>query len=157
MRVSGVSLISGIEKYRDTKVEIEGYIVHICGVDGKKMKLMTDSGEIIKIIPKDSLGSFDESFYKKRVKVQGIVKESRIEKSEIDKIEKDVALLCHIDHTPCKDSAWVNNQIKKGTAENMSQQDIEKLREKMRQTGKDYISVITIVAEKVEVIEEIKN
>lgn len=155
-KVNADSLIINIDKYCKTKVEIEGIIIHICGVNGKKMKLKTDYGEIIKIVPLDSMISFDNSFYKKRIKVQGTVKEYRIEKSYIDKIEKEKTLLCHIDNTPCKDSAWVNRQKNRGVADSLSNRDIEKLKSKMEQTKKNYVSVITIVADKCEIIEEKK-
>lgn len=151
--INADSLVLNIDKYRNTKVEVEGIVIHICGVDGKKMKLKTESGAIIKIVPKDSLDNFDNLFYKKRVKVQGIVKEYRIEKNYIDKMEKEKTLLCHIDNTPCKDSAWVNDQIKKGNSDAISKQDIDKLRSTMEQKRHDYVSVITIFSEKVEIIE----
>ncbi|MFH0896068.1 MAG: hypothetical protein V2A54_16670 [Bacteroidota bacterium] len=152
------TLIAHIDSYKNKKIETEGIIVHICGVDGKKMKLKTENGQIIKLIPNVKNTIFDESFfYKQKVKVQGLAKESRINKKEIDKAEKDVTLLCHIDNTPCKDTAWVNAQKKKGNAEKISKQDIEKLRAIMSQTGKNYISVVTIVVEKVNIVKETKK
>jgi len=153
-KVVADSLIVNIDKYCETKVKIEGVIVHICGVNGRKMKLKTESGAIIKIIPKDTLDSFDNSFYKKRIKVQGLVKESRIEKSYIDKMEKERTLLCHIDNTPCKDSAWVARQKSVGIADSLSNLDLLRLKRKMEQTQKNYVSVITIIAEKCEIIED---
>lgn len=151
------SLIKKIECYIDKSVEIDGIIIHICGVNGKKMKFQTDNGEIIKIVPKDSLNSFDASFYKRRVKIQGIVKEFRIDKNYIDKMEKEKKLLCHIDNTPCKDSVWINKKKESGKADALSSQDIEKLRTTMEQTGKSYVSIITIFAEKVEIIDDKKT
>jgi len=156
-KVVADSLIVHIDKYCETKVEIEGVIIHVCGVNGRKMKLKTESGAIIKIVPQDSLDNFDNSFYKKRIKVQGLVKESRIEKPYIDKMEKERTLLCHIDNTPCKDSAWVNRQKSAGVADSLSNRDILKLKRKMEQTQKNYVSVITIIAEKCEIIEEKLN
>ena len=148
------SLVAHIDKYRDTGVEVEGLVVHICGVDGKKMKLMTANGSIIKIVPRDSSDSFDKSFYKKMVKVQGIAKESRIERSYVDKMEREKALLCHIDNTPCKDSTWVSGQREAGAADTLSKRDIERLRSKMERTGKSYVSAVTVVADRVELLEE---
>lgn len=153
-KVAADSLVVNINKYINTKVETEGIIIHICGVNGKKMKLRAESGAIIKIVPQDSLTRFDTSFYKKRVRVQGFVKESRIEIPYIDSMEREKTLLCHIDHTPCKDSAWVNRQKKAGVADSLSQKDILKLKKKMEQTQKSYVSVITIIADKYEVVEE---
>lgn len=118
------------------------------------MKLWTESGAIIKIVPQDSLTRFDTSFYKKIVSVQGLVKESRVEKPYIDRMEKEKTLLCHIDHTPCKDSAWVNRQKEAAVADSLSKKDILKLKKKMEQTQKNYVLVITIIANKYVVVEE---
>ena len=156
-KVPADSLVANIDKYHDTKVEVEGLVVHICSVDGRKMKLMTESGAIIKIVPGDSSSSFDRSFYKKMVRVHGIARESRIERSYVDKMEREKALLCHIDNTPCKDSTWVSAQRRSGAADSLSKRDIERLRSKMERTGKSYVSVVTIVAERVEIVEELKK
>jgi hypothetical protein len=156
-RVTADSLIESIDAYRDRKVEVEGLLIHVCGVDGRKMKLQTENGAILKIVPADSLAAFDESFYKKRVRVRGIAGESRVERACIEQLEKNKALLCHIDHTPCKDSTWVNRQRASGAADSLSKRDIEKLKRRMEQTGKSYVPVITIYAEKVEIIEEAKK
>ena len=146
------SLVANIDKYHNVTVEVEGIIVHLCGVDGKKMKLMTESGAIIKIVPIDSLASFDEAFCDHRVRVRGMVRESRIETSSIDRMAQQRAILCHIDHAPCKDSAWVKQKEEAGAADTISMQCIDKLRAKMKQTGRSYVSVITIIAEKVELV-----
>ena len=153
-RLPADSLVANIGKYRDTGVEVEGLVVHVCGMDGRKMKLMTAGGAIVKIVPRDSSGSFDESFYKKMVRVRGIAKESRIERSYVDRMESEKALLCHIDNTPCRDSTWVSGQIKAGRADTLSKRDIGKLRGTMERTGKSYVSVVTVVAERVEILEE---
>jgi len=155
-KVDSDSLIVHIDKYLGSKVEIEGIIVHICGVDGKKMKLKTDSGEIIKIVPQDTLETFSNDLYKKRLKIHGIAKESRIENTIIDKIEQNKTLLCHIDNTPCKDVDWVDRQIKTGMADSLTHQTIKKLRAKMEMTGKNYISSVTILESDFEIIEELK-
>ena len=156
-KVHADSLIKNISFYENKKVETEGLIIHICSVDGKKMKLKTESGAIIKIVPQDSSTSFNDSLYNKRVRIYGIVKEFRIEQPEMDKMEKDKNLLCHIDHTPCKDSAWVNGKKKAGIADSLSKKDIQELKTNMEQTHKNYISVITIFAEKYDIIEEEKK
>ena len=153
-KVPADSLVAHIDKYRDTGVEVEGLVVHVCGVDGRKMKLMTEGGAIIKIVPRDSSGSFDESFHKKMVRVQGIAKESRIERSYVDKLESEKALLCHIDDTPCRDSTWVSGQRASGAADSLSRRDVGRLRSTMARTGKSYVSVVTVVAERVEIVGE---
>jgi hypothetical protein len=61
-RISADSVIANIDAYRNRKIEVEGLIIHVCGVDGRRMKLQTDHGAILKIVPADSLAAFDESF-----------------------------------------------------------------------------------------------
>jgi len=153
-KVPADSLVTNIDKYRDTAVEVEGLVVHVCGVDGRKMKLMTAGGAIVKIVPRDSSARFDESFYRKRVQVRGVAKESRVERSYVDRMESEKTLLCHIDHTPCRDSTWVSGKRASGAADSLSKRDIERLRSAMERTGKSYVSVVTVVAERVEIVAE---
>jgi hypothetical protein len=156
-RVTADSLIESIDAYRDRKVEVEGLLIHVCGVDGRKMKLQTENGAILKIVPADSLAAFDESFYKKRVRVRGIAGESRVERACIEQLEKNKALLCHIDHTPCKDSVWVSGKRASDAADSLSKRDIDKLKKTMEQTGKSYVPVITIYVDRVEMLKEKKE
>ena len=91
---------------------------------------------------------------RKTARVQGIAKESRIERSYVDTMEREKALLCHIDNTPCKDSTWVSGKRESGAADSLSRRDIGRLRGKMERTGKSYVSVVTVVAERAEIVEE---
>jgi hypothetical protein len=150
--VSADNLIANIDKYVKRKVKIEGYIAHICGFNGKKMKMMSDNGEVIVIIPHDN-NRFDASLSEKRISVYGMVKEERLSKKYIDEQEKERALLCHVDQRPCKDTIWVNAKIEAGVAGSISKKDIEFLRDKMERKGKDYVSIVSIICEEYEVIE----
>ena len=150
--VSADELIDDIGQYNGKVVETEGLAVHICGVKKKKLKLKTDKKQIIKVVYKDSCKSFDKKLAYKFVKVMGQAKESRISKACIDSMEKEGRLLCHIDHTPCMDSAWVEGKIKSGIADSMAMNDIAKLRKVMLETGKDYVSLVTIYADTVSVL-----
>jgi hypothetical protein len=147
-RVDSDSLILHIDKFSGCKVETRGKIVHWCSVDGKKMKLLTESGAVIEIVPMDTLVNFDKSLNGKILSVYGTVKETRVSKSEIDQMEKKKDLLCHIDHLPCKDTEWVERKKSSGRADSLSRANIQNLRKIMNQTGKEYISVIYIIAEK---------
>lgn len=154
--INADTLINHIEKYAGKNIKTEGCIVHVCGVDGKKMKLRTQNGGIIKIISSDSALQFDRHYYEKTVIVQGIIMEYKLPKSRIDSLEQEKKLLCHIDNSPCKDVKWVENQVRKGVADSLSQRDMDRLRQKMLQTGKNEVSVFTIIAQKI-VIKEIMN
>ena len=149
--VNADSLIVNIDNYVNTKIETEGFVAHVCGVDGKKMKLMSESGEVIVIIPHDTT-SFDYSLNRKRIKVLGLVKEERLSEQYIDEQEKGKTLLCHVDRRPCKDAKWVNAKVEAGVADSLSKKDNDALRQKMEQQGKGYVSIVSIVCEKYEVI-----
>jgi hypothetical protein len=148
-QINADSLTNNIDKYSNKNIEIEGIIVHICGVDGKKMKLKTKGGEIIKIVPSDSTSRFDKVYNQKTVIIQGKITESKLKKLLIDSLGKEKTLLCHIDNSPCKDKEWVENKKSSGVADSLSEKDTERLRVKMLRTGKDYVSVFTMIADKV--------
>lgn len=156
IRIESDILIDNHDRYLNKRVETEGVIVHICSVDGKKMKFRADNGAIIKIVSSTQGHSFKKSLYKKRVVVKGVLRVNRINKDYIDKAEKKKTLLCHIDNKPCKDSEWVQNKIKTGKADKISATSIKKLRKIMKETGKDYVSVITIAAEYISTVSDKK-
>lgn len=156
-KVNADFVLNNIEDYLDCNIEIEGSIVHVCGVDGEKMKMKTENGEIIKIVSLDPGLRFDRSYNNKTICVQGKITESRLGVHVVDSLEKEKTLLCHIDRTPCKDKKWVENQIKKGISDSLSQRDIETLKEKMAQTGNDYVSIYTIVAGNILILDEEKK
>lgn len=145
------SLIANIDRYVDARVETEGVIAHVCGVDRKKMKLLSESGAVIAVIPHGT-ASFDRSLNRKRVKVYGLVKEVRLGEQYIAEREAEKALLCHVDQTPCKDTSWVNRKVETGVAESISRKNTDGLRQQMGQRQKGYVSVVHIVCEKYEVV-----
>ena len=152
-KVSIDELINKADQFENKKVEIIGIVDHMCGVDGHKMKLKASSGAVLKVVPNNPEESFDSNLKKQLVSVQGIVELIRIEKVYVDKMEKEGTLLCHIDHSPCKDKAWVNNKIESGKDVEIVKKDIAKLRKQMIESGKDYVSYICIRADKVNILE----
>lgn len=152
-KVSIDELINKAGQFEKKKIEIIGLVDHLCGVDGHKMKLKASSGAVLKVVPNDPNGSFDSEFKKQLVCVKGVVELIRIEKIYVDEMEKEGTLLCHIDHSPCKDKAWVNNKIESGKDVEIVKKDIAKLREQMIESGKDYVSYICIRADKVNILE----
>jgi len=72
-------------------------------------------------------------------------------------MEREKALPCHIGHTPCRDSTWVSGQRESGAADSLLKRDIGRLRSKMERTGKSYVSVVTVFAERIEIVEEPKK
>ncbi len=152
-KISIDKLISQATQFENNKVEIIGLVDHMCGVDGTKIKLKSTSGTVLKVVPNDPNGSFDSNLKKQLVSVRGIVELIRIEKTYVDKMENEGTLLCHIDHSVCKDKAWVNNKIESGKDVEIVKQDIAKLRKLMVESGKEYVSYICIRAVSVNILE----
>ena len=145
-------LVAQADSLEGKKVEVIGLVAHMCGVDGHKMKLKSPSGAILKIVPNNPKDSFDSKLKKQLVSVQGILEVKRIEKSYVDRMEKEGTLLCHIDHTPCKDKPWVNNKIETGADVEIVKKDIAKLRKIMEDSGKNYINSICVHATNVRLL-----
>ncbi|BDX37001.1 hypothetical protein CYCD_03560 [Tenuifilaceae bacterium CYCD] len=153
-KVLADELVLNTDQFCGKKVETEGVIVHICGVDGKKMKLKADNGSMLMISASEAIPYFDKKFFNKRVRIQGLVWESRVDSLYLDKVEVGKTLLCHINNSPCKDTVWVKKQTEYGREDSLSQRDVKRLRDRMKQTGKQYVSTVIICAENVDIIEK---
>lgn len=151
--VKADSLIVNIHQFDSKLVETQGTVAHVCGVDFQKIKLKTENGEIIKVVPSDSTETFDKSLTKKRVIIRGIARETKLTRAEIEKTKQESKLLCHVDHKPCKDAEWIQRQEKLGHANTILEREYKKLIAKMQQTGLDHISIVIIQADQIEVIE----
>ena len=57
--VDSDSLVADIDMYAGRRVETCGTIIHVCGVDGKKMRLKTAGDLRIKIVPGEGMAAFD--------------------------------------------------------------------------------------------------
>ena len=148
--VEAKEIIEQIDIYIGKTIETDGKIVHVCGVDKKKIKLYVENIGSINIIPKDSNLVFDYNFNQKEVKVIGVVKEIHISKERIEEMEKNLDIPCSIDKEPCIDGVYMENKRTNGTLVESSKKSINAMRETMEKTGKDYISIVTIVATSVE-------
>jgi len=149
--VNADELVENIDAYIDSRLVTEGTIVHICSVDGKRMKLKTDRGVIIKIVPFDPTQSFDTLFYKKRVAIQGVVKESRISDTMIAEQEKSSVVYCSYDSDSCTNSSQVGPKANVSDI-SRSENELANPKQTLERAGKDYVSVVFIVAERVDII-----
>lgn len=131
-------------------ITLEGEILHVCPIEGMKMKLRLADGEIISVLPATGNSSFDKSLWnKKKVKIYGKLSVSHLERSVIAANYKEKKLLCHIDHTPCIDTKWIENRWKDGSAEDLLKRDYNALIARMGKTGRNFIQVFSVVAEEI--------
>ena len=150
--VDSDSMVARIDMYAGRRVETSGTIIHVCGVDGKKMRLRTAGNSRIKIVPGAGMPSFDkDTYHMKKIRVRGLVQETRIDEKYIEGIERDRSLLCHVDYTSCISKSWAEELKAAGTADSISAVGTNKLRERLEASAKGYISVVTIVADSCEV------
>lgn len=129
------------------KITLEGEIVHVCPIEGMKMKLRLSDGEIISVLPIDDKSFDKQQWDKKNVRIFGKLGETRVPRSVIVSDFKEKKLLCHIDHTPCTDTKWIENRWKDGSAVDILKRDNQALMTRMGKTQRNYIQVFSIIAE----------
>ncbi len=143
------SLLLTPERYVGKEVSIEGTVVHVCPVNGLKMKLRGDTGGFVKVVFGSGFERFDKSLNHKRVKVIGHVTVTYTTLAYVDSIVQQKTILCHIDNTPCNDSPWIAERKKENVAEQLSKEQTDKLYQLMDGTNKKRVAVVTMEASEV--------
>lgn len=151
-RLTLEDLTATIDDVVGKRVIVEGTVLHLCSVDRTKMKLKGDGDAVVRVDPVTPGQGFDEGLLKKRVRVRGVVSETRIDEARLAELEKQTAILCHVDRQPCKSVGYAEGLRKEGKAGEVSAKQIAALREKLKAGGKGYLSVISIQAETVEIV-----
>ena len=143
--VDADELVKNIESYVGKNVSIVGEAIHVCPVKGRKLKLKTAEGNIIKVTPAPGgFEKFDKELNGKRLSITGKVFEQHVSRERIEQYAKELTLQCHIDYSACIDSEWVKGMFSAGKAEKYVEDITEKLMGKMRASGKDYVSITGI-------------
>jgi uncharacterized membrane protein YcgQ (UPF0703/DUF1980 family) len=150
-RVEVKDLVEHIEKHIGKTVEVEGKVVHVCSLYKNKLRVSAENAvSTIQIIPKNPNTTYDDALFQKTIRIVGVVQESRVPKQQIDDMEQNLIIPCSIDGTACGDTVWIENKRRNGTIAYTSKHRIKALRKTMEKTNKDYLSTVTIVAERVE-------
>lgn len=134
----------------NSTLTLEGEIIHVCPIRGQKIKLKLEDGEIIRVNSTDGTPFDAAQWNRKQVRITGKLSSLKLSRKEIAQNDEEKKLLCHIDHTPCIDTQWINNRWQDGSGSDILQRDNEAIQAKMRQTENSYIQVFTITAEKIE-------
>lgn len=140
------TLFRNYEAYIWRSVSIEGDVVHICPVTGKKMKFKTAKGNFFKVVA-DGVGieRFDDTTGK-RIRITGTVFEERVSRAQIAKYAENKTLLCQVDHTPCVNTEWVNRMFENDEAIQYVESTTGRLNDIMETTRRGYVPVVGIVA-----------
>ena len=149
------ALIAGVDAYAGSRVSVEGVVVHVCPVDGKKMKLKGDGGGTVHVENSRPEERYDAALKDKRVVVTGLVSEKRIDEAYIAGLEKEFAkelgAVCHVDKTRCKGKPDLAEEEKREKARKAFAEKMAALRQQVKESGKGYISVVTVQSDNVEV------
>jgi hypothetical protein len=140
------TLFRNYEAYLWRSVSIEGDVVHICPVNGKKLKLKTPQGHFIKVVA-DGVGieRFDETLGK-HIRITGMVFEERVSRMHIAKSVENTTILCQIDHTPCVNSQWVALLFENDQAIQYVESTAGRLNDIIDTSVKGYIAIVGIAA-----------
>ncbi len=130
-------------------VIIEGTVFHTCKHSGKRLFLVDGTDSIrVEVTAGAGIIKFDEKLVGSRVKVSGILKEERIDEkylsdweNEVKKPEENHEAGVHSGAVGHEDQS-VNDKL----------DQINSLREDLKNSGKDHLSFYSIEAEKVEEI-----
>lgn len=152
LKVEG--LLENVDKYVDKEVVVEGRVVHVCSYDCRKMKLIGDNGQIVKIEPGTLEAKFDKEYKGKTLAIKGVVSETRITEDDVKILEDKKTTLCHIDKEPCLDGEYIDRLKAKKKNLAILNRQIDGIREQLKASEKGYISMVTVKASDITVIPE---
>lgn len=128
-------LLSFADQNIDKPVSVTGYVTHTCKHSGKRCFLTGESQKFtIRVEAKGDIGGFNKELTGSKIKVDGILHEKRLSTDEINKMEQSIEL------KKIKDD---------GSAESCDAEtaNVKKMRDWMKENGKDYYSIYYIDGE----------
>jgi predicted peroxiredoxin len=130
----------------DKTIVLKGIVDHVCEHGGKKMFLVDENSDArVKIVPNEELAAFKQDMVGETVEVTGIVKEFRLdedyliemeEKVKADSKEESEIHMGDGEHKGNKEEHSIEDQLKQ----------IENLRKKLKDSGKDHLSYYSVEA-----------
>ncbi len=130
-------------------ISLEGEIIHVCPVEGLKMKLRLSDGEIICVSHSKNIPFSKQQWEKKKVRINGKLTDTKLPAKLITSNYNEKKLLCHIDYSPCIDTKWIENRWQDGSAERILDRENENLQKKMHNTKRNFVQVFTITADNI--------
>ncbi len=137
------------------EVVIEAIVDHICKHGGKKMILVSeDTDARVKVTPQEGMGAFKPELEGEVVKVIGVVDEMKVDEDYLNNWEDEVkeGLKKEKGIHEGKEEAM---KSKEGKSEKMAEdpmKQINALRKKLKESGKDHLSYYSIVCSEYKVV-----
>lgn len=143
------ALLADAESLTDQPVVVEGVCTHVCKHGATKLFLMgSDDTQIIRVEAAD-LGSFDTKCVHRIVRVEGILREQRIDEAYLQRWESQIASaggeLHGEDEAGCA-SEMKARQERASTPEGRIADFRQRIGERQLATGKDYLSFYFVEA-----------
>lgn len=150
------AVLAGAEELTDQTIVLEGICTHICKHGGTKIFMMgSDDTKTIRI-EAAKLGSFDQKCVNSIVKVNGILREERVDEAYLQRWEAAVAAQTAKQHgeaeTGCDSEKAARGETGNTVAERIADFR-EKIATRKAAVGKEYLSFYYVEALSYEVVE----
>ncbi len=133
-------------------IRLKGIVDHVCEHDGKKMFLVDENSDArVKIVPNENLAAFTQDLVGETVEVTGTVKEFRLDEDYLIEMEEKV-----------KAESNEESEIHMGDGEHKGKKEehnsderleqINNLRKKLKESGKDHLSYYSVEASSFKII-----
>ncbi len=132
--------------YVNKTIKLEGIVDHVCEHDGKKMFLVDEKSDArVKIVPGENMAAFKQDLIGETVEITGVVKEFRLDEDYLIEMEEKI-----------KADSKEESEMHMGTGEHKGEKEeqstdeqmeqITKLRNKLKKSGKEYLSYFSVEA-----------
>lgn len=150
------AVLAGAEELTDQTTVLEGICTHICKHGGTKIFLMGSDDTKTLRIEAAKLGSFDQKCVNSIVKVNGILREERVDEAYLQRWEAAVAAQTAKQHgeveTGCDSEKAARGETGNTVAERIADFR-EKIAARKAAVGKEYLSFYYVEALSYEVVE----
>jgi hypothetical protein len=140
--VGVAQLLTIIDQNIDQELTIVGTVNHVCSHSGRRCFLLDSIGEnTIRVEAAGEIESFSKELMGSTIKVKGLIREDRLTLAEIEEMEQDV-----LEKHP---------EDAEAAGENCSAEmsNIHKMREWMKEHGKDYYAIYYVDGLSYELVE----
>jgi hypothetical protein len=121
-------LLQVAEQKKDSTIKVVGYVTHTCKHSGKRCFIVGESQKVsMRVEAKGEIGGFNRELVGSKLEITGVLKERRLTKEYIDKLQQDVTLKAKEDANAESCAAELSS--------------IEDMREWMKNNNKDYYSI----------------
>ena len=136
-------------------IKLQGIVDHVCEHDGKKMFLVDENSEArVKIVPNENMAAFTQDLIGETVEVTGIVKEFRLDEDYLiemeEKVKSESSEESEMHMGKHEEGEHKGEKEEFNTEDQMKQ--INKLRKKLKDSGKDHLSYYSVEASTFKII-----